>query len=131
MKIRRISAFVITPIVVGVFASPVSVFMRGDLDKLGGAILLISGVAFGVTLVLVLPFYAWIRIKRRYCLLAILKTGAIAGGFTGACTASLLGSQFIVLGIVYGAVGGLVFHLIHGNMAITIRSNATPRGGAI
>lgn len=116
---RQVSAFIVSPIIIGVIMPLFTVAMRGDLENLKGTFILVPAFVLGYSLLLVLPPYILLRIMKRYSLSAILKVGGIAGTLTGVSLTWFFGAWFAFVGLVYGVLGGYLFHLVHGNVAIT------------
>ena len=60
-----------------------------------------------------------VALEKRYSGKAIIKTGIVVGGIIGLMV-SMVTSQIgiILLGIVFGFIGSLMFHYIHGTVAI-------------
>lgn len=72
------------------------------------------------SLVLGFPPYVWLRRNNRYSRKAIIKTGTVVGAIVGVMV-SVISSKLgiIVVGALFGFVGSLIFHFIHGDVAIT------------
>jgi hypothetical protein len=72
------------------------------------------------SLFLGIPPYVWLRRNNRYTKKAIIKTGIVIGAIIGLLV-SVLTSQlgFMMVGTLFGLIGSLIFHFIHGDVAIT------------
>ena len=118
--LRRFSAFIITPIITGLLISFFSILYQGRFNDIYSTVIFLCGMTLVYSLLFGLPPYLWLRWKKRYSGKAIIKTGTIVGGIIG-LNISIVTSQIgiILMGIVFGFIGSLIFHYIHGAVAIT------------
>ena len=118
--LRRFSAFIITPIITGLLISLFSILYQGRFNDISNTVIFFCGMTLVYSLLFGLPPYLWLRWKRRYSRKAIVKTGTVVGGIIG-LNISIVISQIgiILVGIVFGFIGSLIFHYIHGTVAIT------------
>ena len=118
--LRRFSAFVITPIITGLLISLFSILYQGRFNDISNTVIFLCGMTLVYSLLFGLPPYLWLRWKRRYSREAIIKTGTVVGGIIG-LNISIVTSQIgiLLVGVVFGFIGSLIFHYIHGTIAIT------------
>ncbi len=118
--LRRFSALIITPIITGLLISLFSILYQGRFNDISNTVIFFCGMTLVYSLLFGLPPYLWLRWKRRYSRKAIVKTGTVVGGIIG-LNISIVTSQIgiILVGIVFGFIGSLIFHYIHGTVAIT------------
>ena len=118
--LRRFSAFIITPIITGLLISFFSILYQSRFNDIYSTVIFLCGMTLVYSLLFGLPPYLWLRWKKRYSGKAIIKTGTIVGGIIG-LNISIVTSQIgiILVGIVFGFIGSLIFHYIHGTVAIT------------
>lgn len=117
--LRRFSAFIITPIITGLLISLFSILYQGRFNEVFNTVIFVCGMTLVFSLLFGMPPYLWLRWKKRYSGKAIIKTGIVVGGIIGLMV-SIVTSQIgiILLGIVFGFIGSLIFHYIHGTVDI-------------
>ena len=117
--LRRFSAFIITPIITGLLISLFSILYQSRFNDISNTIIFVCGMTLVFSLLFGVPPYLWLRWKKRYSGKVILKTGIVVGDIIGLMI-SIVTSQvgIILLGIVFGFIGSLIFHYIHGTVAI-------------
>ena len=118
--LRRLIAFVLTPFIIGVLIAVFAMAYTGRFDDISSTMMFICSMTFVFSFLFGLPPYLWLRWKKNYSIQPIVKTGIVVEGIVGLMY-SLITSQYgaILVGLFFGFIGSLLFHFIHGNVAVT------------